>query len=441
MTQLSGARPVREHAKVLGASIVGTVVEYYDFYIYGVAAAMYFGPLFFPGQSPAAQTLLSLLTFGIAFFARPLGAIVFGHFGDRVGRKSTLVASLILMGTCTLAIAFLPTYSQAEYWGAGWMAPAALCLMRFGQGLGLGGEWAGAALLSVEHAPKGWRIRFGATPPIGTMLGHMSAVGVFLALEFVLTPEELRDWGWRLPFLLSAILVAIGLWVRFNIGETPDFKNAREEKVPPRVPIIRIFREHPRAVLAASAAVISPFAMIFMVATYALAQATGPLGYDRTTFLLAQLLAGVFGLAGIFLALMRADQRPPSTSLAFGALAAIFTGLLFGPGLESGSLLIAGATICLAEFVRGIYVAHVPGWMCELFPVQVRYSGTAFAFNFGGILGGAVTPILAQMMSLSGSGSYVGILLSVAGLLSLAGVALAQPAKPKWRAGDAAKVV
>ncbi|HEX4848893.1 MAG TPA: MFS transporter, partial [Novosphingobium sp.] len=193
--------PIRQHARVLTASLTGTAVEFYDFYIYATAAALVFGPLFFPAESQAAQTLFAFMSFGLAFFARPIGAIVFGHYGDRIGRKSTLVASLLLMGVSTLLIAFLPTYAMV-----GWVAPLLLCILRFGQGFGLGGEWGGASLLAVENAPKGWEARFGSAPQFGAPVGFLAANGLFLILGLTLSDADFKAWGWRIPFLASAVL-------------------------------------------------------------------------------------------------------------------------------------------------------------------------------------------------------------------------------------------
>ena len=203
------------HRRILLASMAGTAVEFYDFYIYATAAALVFGPLFFPAESASAQLMFAYLSFGLAFFARPIGAIVFGHFGDRIGRKSTLVFSLMLMGTSTFLIAFLPTYQLA-----GWIAPLLLCILRFGQGFGLGGEWGGAALLAVENAPPGWRARFGMFPQLGAPIGFIAANGLFLLLGLLLNDDQFIAWGWRIPFLASAILVGLGLWVRLKISET-----------------------------------------------------------------------------------------------------------------------------------------------------------------------------------------------------------------------------
>ncbi|RYG05191.1 MAG: MFS transporter, partial [Caulobacteraceae bacterium] len=225
--------------RVLTASLVGTAVEFYDFYIYATAASLVFGPLFFPSASPSMQLLSSYATMAVAFFARPLGAVVFGHYGDRIGRKSTLVASLMLMGGSTVAIAFLPTYAQA-----GALAPILLCLLRFGQGFGLGGEWGGAALLAVENAPPGWRARYGMFPQLGAPVGFIAANGLFLILGMALTPEQFQSWGWRIPFLGSILLVGVGLWVRLKLTETPSFAKALAEEAPSTVPLAELFKRH-----------------------------------------------------------------------------------------------------------------------------------------------------------------------------------------------------
>jgi MFS family permease len=419
--------PLRANARVLAAAMVGTTVEYYDFFIYATAAALVFGPLFFPAQSPAAQTLLSFMSFGIAFIARPIGAIAFGHFGDRIGRKSTLVVSLLLMGGSTLAIAFLPTYAAI-----GWLAPVLLCLLRFGQGLGLGGEWGGAALLAVENAPKGWEGRFAAAPQLGVTIGYFAATGVFLLLGVALTDAEFRAWGWRIPFVASAILVIIGLWVRLRVTETPAFRAAIEREPPVRVPIARLLSRHWGTVLAGSAGAVATFAIFYIGTAFALAQATGPLGYDRQGFLGIQLIANVFLTLTVFLAAIHVDRTAPRRTLAIGAVATMGIGLVFGPGL-SASMPMAAVTVVLTMIAMGFTIAPLGSWLTRLFPVNVRYSGISFAFNSGGIIGGAVTPIIAAKMSQLGAANYVGLLLVAAGLLSFTGVMLARDAEPEQR--------
>ena len=275
--------------RILGASLVGTAVEFYDFYIYATAASLVFPQLFFPKSSDSAQLLQSYATFAVAFLARPVGATFFGHFGDRIGRKSTLVASLLTMGLSTLLIAFLPSYAVA-----GWIAPALLCLLRFGQGFGLGGEWGGAALLAVENAPKGWEARFGAAPQLGAPLGFLAANGLFLVLGIFLSNKDFIAWGWRIPFLLSAVLVGLGLWVRYRIGETPAFSEALERQALHSLPFGRLLKHHWPAVLAGSAAVVACFAIFYLSTAFALGHMTTARGGDRETMLAIELVANIF---------------------------------------------------------------------------------------------------------------------------------------------------
>lgn len=416
-------QPLRDNARVLAAAMAGTAVEYYDFFIYATAAALVFGPLFFPSESAAAQTLLAFMSFGIAFIARPIGGIAFGHFGDRIGRKSTLVVSLMLMGGSTLAIALLPTYEMV-----GWVAPVLLCVMRFGQGFGLGGEWGGAALLAVENAPKGWEARFGAAPQSGVPIGFLLANGLFLAIGFWLSDEDFVRWGWRIPFAASALLVALGLWMRHRIGETPQFRAALEREPPVPVPLAQVLRYHWVAVLAGSAGVIVVFATFYLGTAWALAELTGPLRHPREAVLGVQLIANLTMTAGIFFSAWFADRTRPATAISIGSLGVIAMGLVFGPGLASGSLALAGITLCVTMFFMGMTNGPLGSWLISLFPVRLRYSGVSFAFNFGGILGGAVTPIVAQLLSGAGAGAYTGLLLSASAALSLLGLQLARPA-------------
>ena len=312
--------------RILGASLVGTAVEFYDFYIYATAASLVFGPLFFPSSDPSAQLLAAYASFAVAFIARPIGALAFGHYGDRIGRKSTLVASLMVMGGSTLAIAFLPTYETA-----GAFAPLLLCILRFGQGFGLGGEWGGAALLAVENAPPGWRGRFGMVPQLGAPVGFIAANGLFLVLGLTLTEADFLAWGWRLPFLASAILVGLGLWVRLKLTETPAFAALAEHGPPPAVPVAELLRDHWRPTLAGTFGVIACFALFYLATAFALGFGTTKLGYARETFLSVQLFAILFLAAGILLAGWLSDRFSPRAVLAFGAAATIATGLLLAP--------------------------------------------------------------------------------------------------------------
>jgi MFS family permease len=405
--------------RILTASLVGTAVEFYDFYIYATAAALVFGPLFFPAESASAQLLLAYASFGLAFVARPVGAVAFGHFGDRVGRKSTLVASLLLMGGSTVAIAFLPTYAQV-----GWLAPALLCVLRFGQGLGLGGEWGGAALLAVENAPPHRRNTWGMFPPLGAPVGFIAANGLFLILGLWLDDAQFRAWGWRLPFLVSAVLVGLGLWVRLKLTETPAFLAAAEAEALPRVPIASLVKDHARAVLAGTFAVVACFALFYLATAFALGYGTTALGYSREQFLAVELGAILFLAAGVIVASMLADRSGAERMLVIGFVGCIAAGLLMGPMLGAGSIGGVFAWLALALFVMGFAYGPLGGWLPSLFPAGVRYTGVSMTFNLGGIIGGAVAPIAAQALVERGGLAWVGAYLVAAGVLSLGGLAL-----------------
>jgi metabolite-proton symporter len=399
--------------RILLASLIGTAVEFYDFYIYATAASLVFGPLFFPASSPSAQLLSAYASFSIAFVARPLGASVFGHFGDRIGRKSTLVASLLTMGASTLAIAFLPTYQTA-----GWIAPAILCLLRFGQGFGLGGEWGGAALLAVENAPPGLRARYGMFPQLGAPVGFVAANGAFLLLGLLLTPEQFQAWGWRLPFLASVALVGVGLWVRLRLTETPAFAAAVAHAPPPRVPIAELVREHQKPLVAGIFAVVACYAIFYLCTAFALGYGTTTLGHARETFLAVQLGAILFMAAGIVFSGYTSDRFDPRRVLITGCLVTIPTGLLLAPML-GGSLLSIFAFLSLALFVMGLVYGPLGAWLPNLYPARVRYTGASLSFNLGGILGGALAPIIAQALADRGGLWLVGLYLAGAALVSL----------------------
>ncbi len=408
--------------RILIASLVGTAVEFYDFYIYATAAALVFGPLFFAAAGPATQLLFSYASFGLAFLGRPLGAVAFGHFGDRVGRKSTLVASLMLMGGSTVGIAFLPTYAQV-----GWVAPLLLCVMRFGQGLGLGGEWGGASLLAVENAPPDRRNTWGMFPPLGAPVGFLAANGMFLLLGLCLDDAQFREWGWRLPFIASSVLVGLGLWVRSKITETPPFLDAEQSEALPRVPIATLLNGHGRGVLAGTFGVVACFALFYLATAFALGYGTTALGYRRETFLAVEMGAILFLAIGVVVASMLADRSSAQRMLVIGFAGCIGAGVLMGPMLGAGSLPIVFAWLALALFVMGFCYGPLGGWLPSLFPAGVRYTGVSMTFNLGGIIGGALAPIAAQALAERGGLAWVGAYLVAAGMLSLAGVALLRP--------------
>lgn len=409
--------------RILLASLVGTSVEFYDFYIYATATSLVFGPLFFPSTSPSAQLLAAYASFGLAFLARPIGGILFGHFGDRVGRKSTLVASLMLMGIATFLIAFLPPYAAI-----GWAAPALLCLLRLAQGLGLGGEWSGAALLATENAPPGWSGRFGSVPQFGAPIGFIAANGFFLFLGALLTPAQFLAWGWRLPFLASAILVALGLWVRLKLVETPAFRAALEEAPPAAVPLSEVMRGHLGLTVAGTFGVIACFAIYYLSTAFALGYGTTKLGYDRQSFLAVQLGAILFLAAGIGLAGWASDRFRPSTVMLWGCVGAIVSGVALAPLLGGGSLGKVFLFLALALFTMGFVYGPLGAWLTNLYPARVRYTATALAFNLGGIIGGGFTPAVAQLLATRGGLGLVGAYLGGAALLSMIGIVAARRA-------------
>lgn len=411
--------PIRQNARVLSASLVGTTVEFYDFYVYATAAALVFGPLFFPSESTSAQLLFSLMSFGLAFVARPVGAIAFGHFGDRLGRKSTLVASLLLMGGSTLLIGFLPTYQMV-----GWVAPLLLCILRFGQGFALGGEWGGAALLAVENAPKGWEARFASAPQYGAPLGFIACNGLFLVLGLSMSDAEFVNWGWRIPFILSAVLVVVGLWVRLRIAETPAFAQALEHERPPSLPIGDLLRHHTGPLLATGAGVIAAFAIFYLSTAFTLGHMTTARGFAREEVLLVQLPANLFLIAGIAVSALWADRSSPRRVLIAGAVLTVLTGLVFGPVLAHGGLWALFGLLSLALFALGLVYGPLGAWMAGVFPVTVRYTGISLAFNGGGVIGGAVAPIGAQWLSAGGGTELTGLILSAAGVVTLLGLLL-----------------
>jgi MFS family permease len=395
--------------------MIGKAVEFYDFYIFGTAASLVFGPLFFPGASPEAQLLQSWLTFSVAFIARPIGALVFGHFGDRVGRKSTLVASLVIMGLSTFLIAFLPGYDAI-----GWLAPALLCLLRFGQGFGLGGEWGGAALLAVENAPPGWRGRFGMVPQLGAPVGFIASNGLFLLLGVVLSEADFVSWGWRIPFLASALLVIIGLWVRLKLTETPAFAAALEKAPPPKVPMVEVIRTHPAQVIGGTLAAMICFALFYLATVYALGFGTAQRGFARADFLIMQLVAINALTVGILLAGWGSDRWSARHVLMAGCVLTICASFLTAPWLGTGSAVQVTLYLAAILFAMGFVYGPLGAWLPGLFPARVRYTGASIGFNFGGILGGAFLPTIAASLTASGGLAAVGYYIAGMAVLSFA---------------------
>lgn len=406
---------VNSPVQVLFASLIGTTIEYFDFYIYATAAVLVFPRLFFPTSDPTSATLASLATFAIAFLARPIGSALFGHFGDRIGRKTTLVAALLTMGLSTVAIGSLPTYETI-----GVAAPLLLAVCRFGQGLGLGGEWGGAVLLAIENAPPGKRAWYGMFPQLGAPLGFFFSGGVFLALSEWLSDAQFFAYGWRIPFLASAALVLVGLYVRLTISETPVFQGAvtRRERV--KVPMFVVFRDHSRTLVIGTLVSLATFVLFYLMTVFALSWGTSALGFTRETFLLIQLF-GVICFAVTIPISAKIAEHGRRRTLLFVTVGIMAFGLVLAPILEAGT---AGAlwAMGLGLGLMGLVYAPLGTVLSELFPTSVRYTGSSLTFNFAGIFGASLAPYIATWLANTYGLQYVGYYLSVAALLSFIGL-------------------
>ncbi|HLP98989.1 MAG TPA: MFS transporter [Sideroxyarcus sp.] len=413
-------------SRIAFASFIGTAIEFYDFYIYGLAVAMVIGPIFFPSADATAQSLNAFLTFGIAFLARPFGALLFGHFGDRIGRKTTLVASLLVMGISTTLIGVLPSYEMV-----GWVAPALLCLLRFGQGIGLGGEWGGAALLAAEYAPAGKRGWFGMFPQLGPPVGFLFAVGSFLLLANTLDDAQFRDWGWRIPFLASSILVLIGLYVRLKLEETPVFTQALKSHAPVKLPLAQLFAHHAKPLVLGALLMVVCYALFYITTVFSLSYGVAKLGIARPDFLGMLCIAVLFMAAATPLSAWAGDRFGRRPVLIAAGSAALLSGFLMEPMLGSGSPLLITAFLSLELFLMGATFAPMGALLPELFPTAVRYTGAGAAYNLGGILGASLAPYIAQQLVQHGGLSWVGGYISVAAAISLVAALLVHETRDK----------
>ncbi len=399
--------------RILFASLIGTTIEYFDFYIFGTAAVLVFPTLFFASSDPTVATLQSLATFGLAFVARPVGSALFGHFGDRIGRKATLVASLLTMGLSTVLIGLLPPYASI-----GIAAPLLLALLRFGQGLGLGGEWGGAVLLSTENAPPGQRAWYGMFPQLGGPIGFFLSGAAFLLLTTQLPEADFLEWGWRIPFLASALLVLVGLYVRLNISETPAFRAVLERHERVKVPMLAVVTRHSRALVLGAVSGMAQFVLFYLLTVFTLSWATRSLGYQRHEFLLLQLISALFFAMFIPLSAKLSDRRGLTSGLMAGTLGIIVLGLLLGPLLQAGSLSTV-ITLSVGMALMGASFGPLGALMSGLFPPQVRYTGASLAFNLAGILGAAFAPYVATTLATQFGLQFVGYYLSAMASISL----------------------
>ena len=418
------AAPTNSKGRVLFASLIGTTIEFFDFYIYATAAVLVFPHLFFPSSDPTSATLQSLATFALAFFARPVGSAVFGHYGDRIGRKATLVAALLTMGLSTVVIGLLPTYAQI-----GILAPLLLALCRFGQGLGLGGEWGGAVLLATENAPPGKRAWYGMFPQLGAPIGFILAGGSFLLLGEFLSNEDFLAWGWRIPFVASALLVFVGLYVRLKIHETPVFKAALDKHERVKVPMFTVFQSHTRMVVLGTLIALATFVLFYLVTVFALTWGTKSLGYSREHFLIMQIIAVLFFAICIPVSAVLADRYGRRLTLSLITAAIIVFGFAMGPLFNGGNDASVLVFLCTGLALMGLTYGPLGTILSELFPTAVRYTGASLTFNFAGIFGASLAPYIAMWLASNYSLNAVGYYLSGAALLTLIALLLTHETK------------
>jgi len=410
MTQSHTTNPVR---RILVASLIGTTIEFFDFYIYATAAVLVFPKLFFPAVDPTSSTLQSLATFALAFFARPLGAALFGHFGDRKGRKATLVAALMTMGPSTVAIGLLPGYQTI-----GIMAPILLCLFRFCQGLGLGGEWGGAVLLAIENAPQGKKAWYGMFPQLGAPIGLLFSTGIFFILERVMKNQQFLDFGWRIPFIASALLVFVGLYVRLKITETPDFVNIIEKNERVKVPVKDVFVKYPKALILGTLASVTTFLLFYLMNVFTLSWGTSALHYSKASFLVAQMISVLFFGICIPISSIIADRYGRANMLIIATALIFLFGLIFSPLFSNGNWVITTIFLSLGMALMGLTYGPLGTALAGIFPAAVRYTGASLAFTLAGILGASLTPAIATKLATLYGLNYVGYYLSFAAAIT-----------------------
>ncbi|TPW73498.1 MFS transporter [Schumannella sp. 10F1B-5-1] len=447
-----GPAPANKRSRVVFASLIGTSIEFYDFYAYATAAVLVFPALFFPNQDDTTALLASFASFGAAFIGRPLGSILFGHFGDRIGRKTTLIAALLTMGIATFLIGCLPGASTP-----GWAiaAPALLTVFRFAQGIGLGGEWSGAALLATENAPEGKRAIYGTFPQLGAPIGFIISNGLFLTLSLTMSAETFAAWGWRIPFLASALLVIVGLYVRFRLVEAPAFTKVIEQNAVARVPLGRVFRTSWRQLILGTFIMLATYVLFYLMTTFTLTYGTTPataeagkaaadaagkafnaatfvegLGYTRPQFLVMLIIGVVF--FGVFtLVAGPLAERFGRRNMLSAVTAGIFVfGFLFVP-LADGGLVGVMFWLIIGFSLMGLTFGPMGAQLPELFPTNVRYTGSGISYNVSSIIGAAVAPFIAVWLWNSAGGSVilVGIYLSVAAVLTFIALRLSKETK------------
>lgn len=433
------AAPANPRSRVILASLIGTTIEFYDFYVYATAAVLVFPHLFFPPGNETTALLASFAIFGAAMVARPLGAIFFGHLGDKRGRKNTLVGALLTMGIATFLIGLLPTYETV-----GWLAPGLLVLLRLAQGFAIGGEWSGAALVATENAAPGKRAVYGTFPQLGAPIGFIIANGVFLIIAAMLPSDdpsrpsqEFLEWGWRIPFLFSAVMVIVGLWVRLRLVESSAFEKTVRNGQVQKLPLATVFQTHWWELVLGTFYMLATYVLFYLMTTFSLsygrAAPDGPvpgLGYDYSTFVLMMIIGVVF--FGIFTMVSGpwADRWGRRKTLIWVTLAIIAFGLAWVPMLNAGDFGVM-AWLIIGFTLMGMTFGPMGALLPELFPANIRYTGSGVSYNVSSILGAAVAPFIAVALWSAGGGSpfWVGIYLSAMSVLTLIALLLGKETK------------
>jgi metabolite-proton symporter len=408
------SKPENSLQHVLFGSLIGTTIEFFDFYIYANAAVLVFPQLFFPGTDSTTSVLQSLATFSIAFFARPIGSAVFGHYGDKIGRKTTLVVALLTMGISTVSIGFLPSYASV-----GIVAPILLMLCRFGQGVGLGGEWGGAVLLAIENAPPHKRAWYGMFPQLGAPIGLLLSGGTFLLLTNTMSPEDFLDYGWRIPFLASSLLVLVGFYIRLKITETVAFENAKQEQEEVKIPFLALLKSYRKELFFGTFAAVTTFVVFYLMTVFMLNWNTKELHFSNKEALLMQLFSVLFFAAFIPISAVIADKIGRRKMLIYASAAIAVFGLFFSLFLNSGSTILVALFLCLGMSLMGFTYGPIGTFLSELFPTTVRYSGASLTFNLAGIIGAAFAPMIAIWIASNYGLDFVGYYLSAAAVISV----------------------
>jgi MHS family shikimate/dehydroshikimate transporter-like MFS transporter len=425
--RLDGQRAgkTRSIKAVVAASFIGTTIEWYDFFLYGTAAALVFDKLFFPEAEPLVGTLLAFSTYAVGFAARPLGGIVFGHFGDRIGRKSMLVASLLIMGIATILIGCLPTYSAI-----GVFAPILLVVLRFAQGIGVGGEWGGAVLMSTEHAPKGRRGFFGSWPQMGVPAGLLISTLVFMLVQSATTEAAFESWGWRVPFLASAILVVVGLVIRLKLMESPAFERVKETETQAEKPIVDVVRKYPRDVITAMGMRVAENGAFYVLTVFTLAYGEDELGLEKNTMLTGVIIAAAIGLITVPLWGWLSDRvgRKP-LYLAGAVITTLWAFPLFGLMDTKSPVLIWLAIAVGVNLGHDLMYGPQAAYFSELFGTRVRYSGASLGYQLASVFAGGFAPLIATALLAAGGASLVALYVTGLGLITVVATLFARETK------------